>query len=218
MSSSFLAPVFSQPVDPNLLSKSAQEFSLRPVSSPWQYAVERFNSTLSINSPKAIPFTSSGGLEEFIASAMQAQLTAQKTRSKALDKINAIIDRISYYKGPIDTLSQTSQEAMFAWGSLKFLMELVGSEKKVSNRLAEAIADVVDIFGRCEIYARLFASNKRVIEGIGTLYGDVLSLLVGATRFYGKSGVSKSCASPKFWPYVRLPPHPISYSYAFLYG
>jgi hypothetical protein len=191
MSSPFLAPVFSQPTDPNLLSKAAQDSVLPPASSPWKYAVERFNSTLPANSSKTIPVTSSGGLEEFIASAMQAQLTAQKTRSKALDKINAIIDRIHYYKGPIDTLTQTSQEAMFAWGSLKFLMEIVGSEKKVSDKLAEAIADVVGIFGRCEIYARLFASNKRVVEGIGTLYGDVLNLLVGATRFYGKSSVSK---------------------------
>ena len=80
---------------------------------------------------------------------------------------------------------------MFAWGSLKFLMEIVSSEKKVSDKLADAIADVVGIFGRCEIYARIFAGNKRVIEGIGILYGDVLNLLVGATKFYGKSGVSK---------------------------
>jgi hypothetical protein len=191
MSSGFLAPAYSKPVDPNLLSEAAQSSALSPADSPWKYAVERYNSAL-IGGSKTTSITGSGGLEEFIKSTKQAQLTAQKTRSKALQKINAIIDRVSYYKGPIDSLTQTSQEAMFAWGSLKFLMEIVSSEKKVSDKLADAITDVVGIFGRCEIYARLFASSKRVIEGIGILYGDVLNLLVGATKYYGKSSVSKS--------------------------
>jgi hypothetical protein len=143
MSSSFLAPAYSQPVDPSLLSETAQSSALSPADSLWKYTVERYNSVITSGSSKTIPVAGSGGLEEFIESTKQAQLTAQKTRPKALHKINVIIDRISYYKGPIDSLTQTSQEAMFAWGSLKFLMEIVSSEKKVSDKLAEAIADVV---------------------------------------------------------------------------
>jgi hypothetical protein len=76
---------------------------------------------------------------------------------------------------------------------MKFLMQVVMSEKEISDKLAEAIADVVQIFGRCEQYRQLFASHDdRLLESIGVLYADVLNLLVRATRFYGKGGISKS--------------------------
>lgn len=90
----------------------------------------------------------------------------------------------------MDTFSQANQELMFAWGAMKFLMQVVMSEKEISEKLAEAIADVVQIFGRCEQYTLLFASHDRLLESIGVLYADVLNLLVRATRFYEKGGIS----------------------------
>jgi hypothetical protein len=104
------------------------------------------------------------------------------------------VSRINLFSKPIDTFSQTNQELMFAWGMMKFLMQVVMSEKEISDKLAEAIADVVQIFGRCEQYRQLFASHDSdsLLESIGVLYADVLNLLVRATRFYEKGGISKS--------------------------
>jgi hypothetical protein len=90
----------------------------------------------------------------------------------------------------MDVLSQTNQGLTFSWGTIKFLMQVVMSEKRVAEKLAQEIADVMQIFGRCEQYAELFPRHEMLIKAIGILYADVLNLLIGATRFCEKSGIS----------------------------
>ena len=114
-----------------------------------------------------------------------------KKRSKVLNRVNDIVSRINLFSKPMDTFSQANQELMFAWGMMKFLMQVVMSEKEISDKLTEAIADIVLIFGRCEQYSQLFSLHDRFLESIGVLYADVLNLLVRATRFYEKGGISK---------------------------
>jgi hypothetical protein len=125
-----------------------------------------------------------------------------RKRSKVLDRVNDIVSRINLFSKPMDTFSQANQELMFAWGTMKFLMQVVMSEKEISDKLAEAIADIVQIFGRCEQYSQLFSSHDRLLESIGVLYADVLNLLVRATRFYEKGSISKSV--PFYTPRTAL--------------
>jgi hypothetical protein len=108
-----------------------------------------------------------------------------------LDRIDSIVERATLYSGAMDIFSQTHPGLTFAWGTMKFLTQVAMSEKRVAEKLTQAVADVMQIFGRCEQYAELFPRHERLLEAIGVLYADVLNLLVRATRFYEKSGISK---------------------------
>src|SRR5436305_711334 len=203
MHSTFLAPAFGKQPDYDLASASRQESQNEVASlakqkiadsrSPWEMAIEIFNNNLPKDDKKQFSLDScpQSSLDAFMEDVSKAKNEAQKNRSRALDKINAIVERIAFYQRPIDTLAQTNQEMLIAWGTMKFLMHIITSEKKATDKLSEAIADIIQIFGRCEQYTILFSSHRRVIKAVGTLYADVLNLLVRATKFYKKSGISK---------------------------
>jgi uncharacterized protein YcgL (UPF0745 family) len=202
MSSSFLASALNASFDDNIAAAAAlareqkqEVVDLRGTTlrSPWDRAVQIFNNSLTKDETKKLSLEScpKASLESFIQQVSNAKETAKKQRSKVLDRVNDIVARINLFSKPMDTFSQANQELMFAWGTMKFLMQVVMSEKEISEKLAEAIADIVQIFGRCEQYMQLFPLQDRLLESIGVLYADVLNLLVRATRFYEKGGLSK---------------------------
>jgi hypothetical protein len=206
MASTFLAPALNGPLDYDLAGAAQQAHDQKaadlrdgkPVPSsptPWERAVEIFNDSLARggNERFALESCPSTSLESFLQQVSVAKDEAQRKRSKALDRIDSIVERAILYSGPIDIFSQTNQGLTFAWGTMKFLMQVVMGEKRVAEKLAQAVADVMQIFGRCEQYVELFPRHEMLIKAIGVLYADVLNLLVRATRFYEKSGISKSC-------------------------
>ena len=203
MSSSFLASALTASFDQNIAAAASQAEEQKQdirsrqgsaLRSPWERAVQTFNNSLTKDETKKLSLEScpKASLESFIQQVSTAKETATKKRSKVLNRVNDIVSRINSFSKPMDTFSQANQELMFAWGTMKFLMQVVMSEKEISDKLAEAIADIVQIFGRCEQYSQLFSSHDRLLESIGILYADVLNLLVRATRFYDKGGISKS--------------------------
>jgi hypothetical protein len=163
------------------------------LQSPWELAIKIFNDSLTKDERKKFALDSCPHcpLEAFLQEVSAAQDEAQRKRSKILDRINTIVERVTLYSRPMDTLAQTNQELLFAWGTMKFLMQIVMSEKHTTDKLAQAIADVVQIFGRSEQYTVLFAGKRRVHEAIGILYADVLNLLVRSAKFYNKKGISE---------------------------
>jgi hypothetical protein len=204
--SSFLAPALNASFHQNIVAVAAQVEEQRqdvvgrqgsPSRTPWERAVQIFNNSLTKDETKKLSLESCprASLQSFIQQVSIAKETATKDRSKVLDRVNDIVSRIDLLSKPMDTFSAANQELMFAWGTMKFLMQVVMSEKQISDKLAEAVADVVQIFGRCEQYTQLFSSHERLLESIGVLYADILNLLVRATRFYEKEGVSESAQS-----------------------
>ena len=164
---------------------------------PWEMGVEIFNNSLTKDESKKLSLDScpQASLESFLLQVTSARDDAKRKRSKTLERIDFILEKLDLFRNPIDALSQTNQEFMFAWGTMKFLMQVVLSEKQAIDKLADAIADVLQIFGRCEQYTELFGQHEKLTETIGILYGDVLNLLVRATRFYEKNDLSEVISS-----------------------
>jgi hypothetical protein len=204
MASTFLATTFGNNLDYDLASAAQQARDQKGPTlptgkqgslsrTPWERAVYIFNNGLTKDEGKKFALNSSpnASLEAFLQQVSVAKDDAQRRKSKVLERIDSILERVTMYSKPMDVFAQTNQELMFAWGTMKFLMQVVMSEKEVAEKVAQAIADVVQIFGRCEQYTELFGEHERLLEAIGVLYADVLNLLVRATRFYQKRGISE---------------------------
>jgi hypothetical protein len=204
MATTFLAPVLNGPMNYDLAGAAQRAHDRKTAElrygsaapslpTPWERAVKKYNASLSKDESEKFTLEScpSSSLESFLEQVSAAKDEARRKRSKALIRIDSIAERATLYSGPMDIFSQAHPGLVFAWGSMKFLMQVVMSEKRVAEKLAQAIADVMQIFGRCEQYAELFPLHDRLLEAIGVLYADVLSLLVSATRFYEKNGISK---------------------------
>jgi hypothetical protein len=143
----------------------------RATKTPWEIAIEIFNRSMTKDERKIISLDTcpQASREAFVEEVLAAKNEAVRKRSKLLDRIDAIVERVTFYSKPMDVLSQASKEMMFAWGSLKFLMQVVMSEKQTSDKLSRAIAAVVQLFGRCELYYELFPGRQALVAAIGIL-------------------------------------------------
>jgi hypothetical protein len=80
------------------------------------------------------------------------QKEAAASRSKPVQHISMLLERINTYSSAMDVLAQSSKETMLAWGAMRFLLHVILSEKHASEKLCQAITDVVDKLGRFQGY------------------------------------------------------------------
>jgi hypothetical protein len=159
----------------------------------WDIAVRIFNAELTKDDEKRVPLDSCPriNLQSFLDETSSAQKEAAASRSKSVQHISMLLERINTYSSSMDVLAQSSKETMLAWGAMRFLLHVILSEKHASEKLCQAITDVVDKLGRFQGYLELFPTNQRIIRQIGTLYAHILNLLIRATIHFEKSTPSK---------------------------
>jgi hypothetical protein len=73
------------------------------------------------------------------------------------------------------------------------------SDQNTTERLSTALADIVDVIGRCEDYQNIYPNAVRLEIIISRLYAEVINFLVRSKKYYESVGavrVAKSALVP----------------------